>query len=170
MERYTHIQMPHIQLLRITEFEKIAPLFRDSDKRHVRNLARFLADKNSPELFLGGSVIDSSKPLEYEDVDLLAVYNEEQNRLNDFQRLTKYGPKRITPTGTNACELQIGKSTYFVKLNSGCQEYLNMDIDQSFLLEPFRESPSLGVLPFGSPIELCLSSKNKFERKYKRLE
>jgi len=169
MERYTYIQMPHIRLIKIPDFEKIASLFRDSDRRHVRNLVDFLIDKNSSELFLGGSVIDPTKPLEYEDVDLLAVYNEEQNRLNDFQRLTKYGPERITPTGINARELQIGKSTYFVKLNSGAQQYLNMDIDQSFLLEPFRESPSLGVISFGAPIELCLSSKNKFERKYKRL-
>ena len=170
MERYVNQQTGR-EVLRLSNgFNDISALLRDEDRRPVRNLFQFLLlTEGAPKLYLGGSAASIELPREYGDIDLLAVYDSPKNRKDTIERINaKIGSVPLTSDDTRLSRIELGKSLYLITVIAHSREYLDMNIDESLLLEPSWRSPTMGIVPVGAPIELCLGSIQKFERDYRK--
>jgi len=156
-------------LLKIENPNGIAVFLRDEDIRPVRDLINSLRTvvKPSIEFYLSGGAL-AARRKDYGDIDLLTLAREDEDRLRVAQVLSDDSYRVMTARGVGSPAIQFGKSHYLVTPNGDARRYLHTEIDESFLLEPFRESPCMGVVAMGSPIELCLTSTQNFQRDYLR--
>ena len=151
----------------------ITDLLREEDRRPVRNLVDFLLlnKGKAPAIYLGGSALDKDYPREYGDIDLLAVYSDDRGKFETTDTLLSLKNEILTRRGIKVPSIKFKKTEYLITYEGEARTYLNMNIDESFLLEPFRVSPAMKrVILVGAPIELCLSSRENFERDYRRIE
>jgi len=176
MDRYVNLQTGKEVLELSRGFNDIDNLLRETDRRPIRNLFNFLLlTEGAPSLYLGGSVINPETPREYGDIDLLAVYSnkrssELKSRLITTQKFLDESSKVVTPRGFVVPSIQLGKSQYLVTYNGEARKYLDTRVDETFVLEPINLPPAMGVVAVGSPIELCLTSLENFERDYRKVE
>jgi len=178
MQRYISIQDPNKTIFDITDTSQLSRLLRDLDIRPTRDLVELLHSYDgNPQVYLGGGVVDSWKNGEksYGDIDLVAVYSEETHRLNTLRRLNNLQATIMRPSlhGLNQIVIPIfstGKSNYLITKEDQIRMYMNINIDERFLFEPVRISPTIGIVPFGSPIDLSLASQKSFNKFYQKAE
>lgn len=176
MIKYQSVSFPGNEIVRLDETFGLVRNLRDTDVRPVVDLLYWLNHNTEiqrcPQLYVGGGFLESWRKglKDYGDIDLLAVFPEEAERLKIVSRLQQGERRVISPSGLEVPVIDFNKSHFFVKHKGSDINYLNAKVDESYLLEPFRESPFFAVMPAGSQIDLNLSSYENFLRNFKKIE
>ena len=172
MEKYVNRTIPGMEIFRLEGKEDISDKLRDEDIRHVGGVLYYLRQEwSNPQIFLVGEVIDSwrRKSKDYGNVELFTVFDDEEKRQGMSQKLVSNSKRFHGSLGIEEIPvLYCGRYLCLVTQILTTETPFLRERDKSFLLEPVRESPTMGVVPVASPINLSLISLQKFSRNYNR--
>lgn len=136
-------------------------MLKRQDKPYLAKVAKFLKESNS-QVFLGGNITKDwyeGQCKQYGDIDILAVFENKQGRLNLVQKLGNFPLSDYKYT-----KIDIGEKDYILVYENKMfnHKYLGGDVDANFRIVPIPKTIGYFVLPFPSQIDVSLVSKERF--------